>query len=716
VDLWDLLAVSILHDWVKLAQTLLQSLTHEMVEHSRRGSAPESAQSEGQERAREARWAAGVKECVLAASKGRNPTMLQALLELDAANGFNCRRDLMPAMPAMPVDAAQQEQRRSWPRMGSVSSEHGTESRSGRQNSQMCRGVESKMTADLDLIPVLALAVCGRGAGTRGGGGDDIQGREKSASSDAPRCLRLLLRGTEGNAPEARSMCGGFSEAVVAAAARGDLGALSELDSYCTLTAGMLVDVALFLACLCGSEPCVQMLCTSGARVDRVMNVPREVFAIIAACGPYPTLYLDLVDIRAALTASAVAACSASPTSHVEMAARPEDSEHARTRILLDTATKLSVLTVCSLLDRRGCARVLMRYGADPNKIGDATELYPAAAAAATGNPEMTAFLLAAGARVDTHQAVIEQLLAWERARHVALEVLQQVKTAALPLEHETSSGSLSKEASGGIEHLKYVKYVPPPKLHTAAESDAVDMKLQAGAMVPMTPLIAAVVGFVRGVDDSKRARFLQVCRVLVEAGADTEIARVFFRSECFKASFSGLDGPQDAAHVLATARHPSVLSLSALHLVSGSPQVHAQGGAESGHPAHAEEGRAQPIRKHWRTAQAAAMREAEDVLDRHCRDTRVFCLQVSTTPSTASKEGRPDGDLKNTHGARAEAEPLSQDDGACGMRWGENAPHLAPFRRVQAVAVRVSWNEASLRDVEFLCGVEPKDLRYYRL
>ena len=329
VDLWDLLAVSILHDWVRLSQAMLQSLTKEMVEYRRRGSAPESVEREDRARAHDAGWAPGLKKCVLAASKARNPTMLQALLDLDADNDLNCRCDLVPAVP---IDALQQEHRRSRPRMGSLNFEQSTDRVSGGQNGQMCRGVESKMTADLDLIPALALAVSGRGPGTRGGEEDENEGRKKNESSDTRRCLHLLLHGTDGTdgTAEARSMCGGFKEAVVAAAARGNLGALSELHSYCTLTAGLLVDVALFLACLCGSETCVKMLCASGGRVDIVMNAPQEIFAMIAACSEEHTLYLDLVDIRAALSASAVAACSVIPTSlHV---ARPEESEHARTR------------------------------------------------------------------------------------------------------------------------------------------------------------------------------------------------------------------------------------------------------------------------------------------------------------------------------------------------------------------------------------------------
>jgi hypothetical protein len=204
------------------------------------------------------------------------------------------------------------------------------------------------------------------------------------------------------------------------------------------------------------------------------------------------------------------------------------------------------------------------------------------------------------------------------------------------------------------------------------------------------------VLGFVS--DTDRRDAFLNVCRVLVEAGSNREIALDFFRSECFAASIQGLgDEHQDAAlHSGAICHHPSVLSLHSRHLVSAFAytQGSAQVAAGSAHDAHTA---ALRIQRTAHERRASAVREASEVLAIECNDAKIFELGVK------ERSGERESGDKGT--------AISTAHDGMGL-----APHFAPHRRVQAVSVSVSWNDTSLRGIEFLYGIPLKDLLYYRL
>ena len=204
------------------------------------------------------------------------------------------------------------------------------------------------------------------------------------------------------------------------------------------------------------------------------------------------------------------------------------------------------------------------------------------------------------------------------------------------------------------------------------------------------------VLGFVS--DTNRREAFLNVCRVLVEAGSNREIALDFFRSECFAASIQGLAVEHQDASLRSGAicHHPSVLSLHSPHLVStlAYTQGSAQAAAGSAHDAHAA---ALQIQRTAYEQRAAAVREASGVLAIECNDAKIFELGVKE--SIGERESADKGAAVST-----------AHDGT-GL-----APHFAPHRRVQAVSISVSWNDTSLRGIEFLYGIPLKDLYYYRL
>lgn len=98
----------------------------------------------------------------------------------------------------------------------------------------------------------------------------------------------------------------------------------------------------------------------------------------------------------------------------------------------------------------------------------------------------MIVLLLCAGARVDTNEDLVQQLLTWEKARKVASDVLEQVRQPLNDaVQEETSSVSVFKAADDDDKHSN-LDYVRPKSLGGESE-------LQAGQAVPMTPLIAAV-------------------------------------------------------------------------------------------------------------------------------------------------------------------------------------------------------------------------------
>lgn len=102
----------------------------------------------------------------------------------------------------------------------------------------------------------------------------------------------------------------------------------------------------------------------------------------------------------------------------------------------------------------------------------------------------MLVLLLQAGARVDTHEALVQQLLSWEKARKAARDVLQQVRLHGHSVQEEPSSTSIFKAADDEDRLSVVCEYVHPPFL---GQRDDAHKNLLAGEIVPMTPLIAAV-------------------------------------------------------------------------------------------------------------------------------------------------------------------------------------------------------------------------------
>ena len=335
IYLWDLLVVSVLFRWQALASWLLNSIQH----HTSPAPAKAEEQSKLGKRNRTRR---GLKKALLSASKVCDVAMLERLLVFDETCGLLCRQDLISA-GTLPESQSDQ------------GVEHGGRSVENEEDFREIRVVESQATGDLHLIPVLALPITGRAADKQdqvvGGGGAFSQ-------QDSARCLQLLLQDCEGSC--------GFAEAVVAAAARGDGASLEVLHAARGIEPGVLLDVALFLACLCGSENCLKKLVEWGGNVDARLNVAQAIFAMPSICWKETSLFLHLVNIHAAVRASAVAALSASTTPTTPATMTADTADHARISILLDIETSYTALTVCSLLDRRSCARLLLWHGASP--------------------------------------------------------------------------------------------------------------------------------------------------------------------------------------------------------------------------------------------------------------------------------------------------------------------------------------------------------------
>lgn len=193
--------------------------------------------------------------------------------------------------------------------------------------------------------------------------------------------------------------------------------------------------------------------------------------------------------------------------------------------------------------------------------------------------------------------------------------------------------------------------------------------------------------------DPRRRDAYLSVCRVLVEAGSNSQLAREFFVSKCFAATFHGLEDCHEDAALSAACSHPAVVALCRRHLASGFPVAHKQGTAHTGEASGEEEQASAAHRRPAHERCEAAVRVASEILKDQCSDAKIFNI-----------------DVMEKNGDEKAASPC------VGAGHPDLAVHLGPYRRVQAVSIAVSWNDSSLRGIEFLCGQELKDLHYYRL
>jgi hypothetical protein len=271
--------------------------------------------------------------------------------------------------------------------------------------------------------------------------------------------------------------------------------------------------------------------------VDACLNVSRAILRLSESCRREPKLLLHLTQCKDLVTslppvASADAVC---------------ENQQLCKDLLFDLDVRMSALAACALLGHLSCARQLLESKADPNLCSELGSLHPVAAAASGANAEMLVLLISSGAHVNEHDDHVCLVLNRERARRHTLAVIKATQfKAAASRESIFDQGSVlhvpppTSLFQRQTSHQQQCNASPdsPVEHHPAASmaTSACMSQCMGGKRVPMTALIAAVLSYVTGGEQTKRNEYLRVCRVLMEAGADKRIAAKFFRSECFVA------------------------------------------------------------------------------------------------------------------------------------------------------------------------------------
>ena len=271
-------------------------------------------------------------------------------------------------------------------------------------------------------------------------------------------------------------------------------------------------------------------LLSRGAQADACLNVSRAILHLSESCRREPKLLLHLTQCKDLVT-------SLPPVASSEAV---RENQQLCNDLLLDLDLRMSALAACALLGHLTCAHQLLESKADPNLCVEPGSLHPVAAAALGAKAEMLVLLISSGARVNAHD------------NHVRL---------SLAVMKAAQSNAAASQDAQSIFDQGSVLYVPPPTSlfqrqtnhqqqcsagpdspveHDLAfpATSACASQCMGGKRVPMTGLIAGVMGYVTGGDETKQNEYLRVCRVLLEAGADKRIAAQFFRSECFVACF----------------------------------------------------------------------------------------------------------------------------------------------------------------------------------
>jgi len=376
-----------------------------------------------------------------------------------------------------------------------------------------------------------------------------------AACSDSPTIIGLLLFGVLGDGAskdaeqdthEHPSFQGGevaytgSVEAVVAASSRGNVHALLLLDRAARIQ-GDVADAALYLSCLAGSENCVQFLLARDASPDACLNISRAILRLSMACRQEPKLLLHLTQCQDLVTSSPRVASAECERKNQELCRD----------IVLDVDTQLSALAASALLGHLACARQLLAHNADPNLSAEPGSLHPVAAAASGAKAEMLVLLIASGGHVNAHADRVQLVLKWEKAHRHMKKIMQTIKAKTQPeqqaeesLIDEIHEGSVMYEPPPASFFRRHVHHSQTPQNDGSnGVSSWAPLPLQkvsanytmSGKRVPMTALIAAGIGCVTA-EGADKEEYSRVCRVLVEAGADKQIAAQFFRSECFAA------------------------------------------------------------------------------------------------------------------------------------------------------------------------------------
>ena len=196
---------------------------------------------------------------------------------------------------------------------------------------------------------------------------------------------------------------------------------------------------------------------------------------------------------------------------------------------------------------------------------------------------------------------------------------------------------------------------------------------------VPLTPLIAAMIHYVSIAESSKQASCLSVCRLLIEAGGEEQrqLAMDFVTSCCCASAFVS-DPPalMLQAGFLSLAGSQSQPHCNILETNSQSNQhakVGGGGGAESSGAAFVERKHAHKSTESCSERVVTAVRNASKVLEEACHDSMTY--EVSSLNKSTG--------LSNPMEARATSPVAAKQAAKC----------VAPHQRVQAVAIKVSWN-----------------------